>query len=311
MTIYINGVPVVEGTDVSDADAVVGEVVEGKFFYAVAPPRKTGTLAEVALAPGSSAYPQGYHVGDGGGLPAIDADLAVGNIKKDVVIFGVTGIVEEGTDISDADAAVGDVRTGKTFYSVEEPRKTGTIAEVAIAAGSENVPAGIHTATTLSAIDGDLAVGNIKSGVTIFGKAGTIAGSYRLQDDQLHNNVATRTAPEDDIWFKIKQITITKLISSPSTLRISFDLRNNSGNYEVNGKIYKNGNPVGFERSNSTQVWETFTQDLSFAQGDTIELWVYGTNSLHLASGRYLKVKGLPYCIAITSTFWTGTDWNL
>lgn len=32
-----------------------------------------------------------------------------------------------GTDISDADAAVGDVKSGKTFYAGAEPKKTGTL----------------------------------------------------------------------------------------------------------------------------------------------------------------------------------------
>jgi len=40
---------------------------------------------------------------------------------------------------------------------------------------SDTMPAGYYAATTLAAADADLAVGNIKSGVTIFGKAGTAA----------------------------------------------------------------------------------------------------------------------------------------
>jgi len=38
---------------------------------------------------------------------------------------------------------------------------------------SDTMPAGYYAATTLAAADADLAAGNIKSGVTIFGKAGT------------------------------------------------------------------------------------------------------------------------------------------
>ncbi len=80
--------------NVSDADAAVGEVLQGATFYAVGGAQKTGTMPTVTLAPGSDAYPEGYHAGHVGGLDAIDADFAVGNIKKDVVIFGKTGTFE-------------------------------------------------------------------------------------------------------------------------------------------------------------------------------------------------------------------------
>lgn len=44
------------------------------------------------IAAGADTYKRGFHKGDPGGLDAIDTDLAAGNIKKDVVIFGVTGV---------------------------------------------------------------------------------------------------------------------------------------------------------------------------------------------------------------------------
>ena len=40
---------------------------------------------------------------------------------------------------------------------------------------SETVEAGYYVATTLSAVDADLAAGNIKNGITIFGIVGTLA----------------------------------------------------------------------------------------------------------------------------------------
>lgn len=50
----------------------------------------------VALVPGSSAYPEGYHTGNVGGLVAIDGDFVEGNIADGVEIFGVTGTVVAG-----------------------------------------------------------------------------------------------------------------------------------------------------------------------------------------------------------------------
>jgi len=80
--------------DLSPADAAVGEVMDGKFFFAVEEPIKEGTMPTVALAAGSDAYPAGYHVGNVGGLPAIDGDLVAGNIKNGVTIFDTLGTFE-------------------------------------------------------------------------------------------------------------------------------------------------------------------------------------------------------------------------
>lgn len=79
------------GVDVSDADALVGDVKSPKTFYSVAAPRKTGTMPTVAIVAANDNYPAGYHAGNAGGLDAIDTDLAPGNIKQGVNIFGKVG----------------------------------------------------------------------------------------------------------------------------------------------------------------------------------------------------------------------------
>lgn len=53
---------------------------------------------------------------------------------------------------------------------------TGTIATRTLSAANETVAAGYYAATTLSAVDADLAAANIVSGKTIFGFAGSAAG---------------------------------------------------------------------------------------------------------------------------------------
>ncbi len=156
--------------DIADANAILSDVRNGRTFYSVTGARKTGNLATVTLAAGSSAYPFGYHAGDVGGLPAIDADLATGNIKSGITIFNIAGSVDV-RDVSDANLTVGEAPTGKTFYAVGGARKTGTGTKT-LNAANEVVAAGYYAATTLSAVDAQLAAANILSGITIFGFTG-------------------------------------------------------------------------------------------------------------------------------------------
>lgn len=70
-------------------------------------------------------------------------------------------------DLPDASA----VRETDTVAGV-----TGTVLTRTLSAANDTVAEGYYAATTLSAVDTDLAVGNIKSGTTIFGFAGEAAG---------------------------------------------------------------------------------------------------------------------------------------
>ncbi len=78
------------GVNISDANAAVHEVAAGKTFYSVAVPKKTGTMASVALDPALNAYPAGYHAG-APSLTDVDADLVPGNVRLGKTIFGVDG----------------------------------------------------------------------------------------------------------------------------------------------------------------------------------------------------------------------------
>ena len=79
-------------------NALAGEILSGRTAW-VGGEEVTGTMANVgqqSVTPGTSAQTitQGYH--DGTGSVAGDTDLVAENIKKDVVIFGVTGTLEGG-----------------------------------------------------------------------------------------------------------------------------------------------------------------------------------------------------------------------
>ena len=51
--------------------------------------------------------------------------------------------------------------------------KNGQLTKQTLSVDSETVNEGYYDATTLSTVDADLAVGNIKSGITIFSKEGS------------------------------------------------------------------------------------------------------------------------------------------
>jgi len=156
--------------DISDATAIEGEVIAGETFYAVSGGIRTGTMPIVALAAGANAYPAGYHVG-AASLTAVDGDLVTGSIKFGITIFGVAGHTNV-RDVSDANALIGEVMAGRTFYAVGGAKKTGTLPTQTLNPANENVLAGYYATTTLSAVDIHLAAANIKSGITIFGFTG-------------------------------------------------------------------------------------------------------------------------------------------
>ena len=79
-------------------------------------------------------------------------------------------------------ASTAQVLSAKTFWGLRTDGtwglQTGSLATQTLTDANATVADGYYAATTLGAVDADLAAGNIRSGVTIFGVAGTVsAGS--------------------------------------------------------------------------------------------------------------------------------------
>ena len=138
----------------------------------------TGTVTEkvgsaTILTPSTidQAIPEGRYggvVGDGKVLG--DANLIAANILSGATIFTVGGAATV-RDIADADAAVGEVKTGSKFYAVTGTVKTGSGTQTPDTSGE--LAAGYYEHVHLDAVDTDLAAANIKHDVVIFGKTGT------------------------------------------------------------------------------------------------------------------------------------------
>ena len=77
-------------------------------------------------------------------------------------------------------ATVADVLSGKTFWGLTSGAwgaKTGSMVTQTMNAATTSQSAGYYNAFNLATVDTDLAAPNIKSGVSIFGVAGTYAGA--------------------------------------------------------------------------------------------------------------------------------------
>lgn len=118
------------GLDTSDATATAAQILEGSTAY-VDGEKLTGEMANCGeINKGFTEIqwtvsPGGYYSGVQFGIDATEAKKVIpANIKKDVSILGVTGILEEKIDTSDATATSSDILSGKTAY-VDDVKVTG------------------------------------------------------------------------------------------------------------------------------------------------------------------------------------------
>ncbi|HUV45157.1 MAG TPA: hypothetical protein VMW13_10050 [Dehalococcoidales bacterium] len=265
-------------TVILTGDAAVGDVLDPKTFYKDDPETKlTGTLATVAIVAANDSYPAGYHVGNVGGLDAIDADLASANIKSGKTIFGKAGAATV-QDIADADLAVAEAPTGKKFYAVTGGVKTGTGTKV-LSAANETVAAGYYAATTLSTVDVHLAAENIKTGVVIFGFTGALIPVW-YASDTLRNSNDTEQQYNSIAYSKEKETKLDQEFSGG--IRIKFDGRR-VGDYLAYAKIYRNGVAIGTEQTmgGAGTAYVTFSEDfagVAWAINDLIQLYVYSAD---------------------------------
>lgn len=128
-----------------------------------------------------------------------------------------------------------------------------------------------------TALDAVTSLGFTASAAKISNRCNELLNKYEISNDILHSHDAEDVS-SDAAYTKKKTITLDTLHNTPSTIRISFDLKSGTFMTGVYGKIYKNGGAVGTERTHSGDTYIEFTEDLSFEDGDTLELWTYSSN---------------------------------
>lgn len=186
-------------------DAVVANVLTGKTFYKDNYQSKlTGTMpnnaGDVASVSGHMGVGTTLHVVPATGytdgvddattidLAVVDPDLVATNIATGVAVLGVTGTYD--TSVTPITAAT--MKTGLEGW-VNGSKVTGSGTQT-LSNANDTVTAGYYEATTLSTVDADLAVGNIKTGVSIFG----ITGTY---DTEAVAPIAAATVLADQVGF--------------------------------------------------------------------------------------------------------------
>lgn len=190
--------------DTSDATAAAGDILTGESAYV------DGVLVEGAM-PNNGTYsqtittvaqvvtiPAGYH--DGSGTVEIDEDdqaaLVPGNILSGATILGVEGSpTVNDTTLGGSAAAAGDILTGNQAW-VNGALLTGTMANngtlsqtITTVSQVVSLSAGYYAGGSVqiaSAQQALLVAGNIKSGVTILG----VAGSPNVNDTTLTSTAA-------------------------------------------------------------------------------------------------------------------------
>ncbi|MFZ4789470.1 MAG: DUF1566 domain-containing protein [Candidatus Competibacteraceae bacterium] len=169
---------------VAAGPATIYEVLAGKTFGVLVNGKwtlKTGVVparTNVIGADGAVLFPipNGFYTGNKTAR-ARDVDLVVGNIRRGVNLFGVIGTAPLATGT----AAPAHVLSGVTFSNAAASGQIGTMPNrgtqtITPGVAAKPIPLGYHNGLGRVAGDADLAAGNIKSGVAIFGVTGSYTG---------------------------------------------------------------------------------------------------------------------------------------
>lgn len=191
-----------EVVDTTSGDAAAGDLLASKKAW-VDGAEVTGTAAAGGNVNGGEGslvmtIPDGLYTGSKTATAA-DSDLATGNIRAGVNLFGVAGDANV-VNTSSGDATAAEILASKKAW-VNGTEITGTMATRTLSAANQTVDAGYYAATTLSAVDGDLAAGNIKKDVNLFGVVGTLeaAGAYSAPVAKTGQTTSYATGDDGDL----------------------------------------------------------------------------------------------------------------
>lgn len=304
VSVTVNG-KTVAGTFTADGTAAAGDMLLGKTGY-VKGQKVTGTIPSKAAAsykPGTSAqtikavqYLSGDQTIEG------DAALIAANIKYGASIFDV-----DGSFTSDANAVAAEILTGKIGY-VKGQKITGSMPnqgamwEKLSINGTVTIPAGYHNGqgkvtqsiptkgaasykpgtsaqTILSGQyltgnqtiqgDGNLVAGNIRSGVSIFGVAGSLKYQVSYPEVLAFNLDAPSPHPTPT------RTTVNAPVSGNYRIQVRYNGHDSDNNGKFNVKIGVNGS-WAVNESDDYDLNGTWTKDFYCNAGDQLMVEIGG-----------------------------------
>ena len=99
--------------------------------------------------------------------------------------------------------------------------------------------------------------------LTIFGQYNKVPGTVLIASADTERGGAA-------VYTKIKEI----LINKGGTYTIKFDMKSDGGVNTVHGRVYKNGAEHGTDRTTTSAVYATYSENLLFAPTDLVQLYV-------------------------------------
>lgn len=265
---------VAPGVDDTDG-AAAAHVLAGKKFWGLRSGAGwgliTGSLATQTPDPGTVSQSAGYY--EAFDLSVVDTDLAAGNIRSGVSIFGVAGTAEGATGT----AAAGDVLSGKTFSNAVSSGISGTMPNIGPqnitpGASSQTISQGYHDGTGSVAGDADLISDNIRSGVTIFSVSGNsnvvntssgtaasgdiLAGKKAWVDgSEVIGTIATRTLSADSEIVQAGKYAGTTLSAVDSDLAAA-NIKKDVAIFGISGTFEGSGSAAGIPKTGQTLCWD-------------------------------------------------------
>lgn len=190
----------------------------------------------------------------------------------------------EGAGFATADDSLIKIRQRATTINDKTSYLTFTSGRV----NSQVADAGVLNDLSMAEVTGLAAV--IEDDIATFTPAILAVEQAVYPSDDLINSNDDAVSGSENV-YTLKKKTFCGV---SGILRIKFDLKSPQGGGSGNGKIYKNGETYGIEQEAVGTDWTTFSEDLAFVVGDTIEIW-YSAQPECTYQGQNFRVCGIVY----------------
>ena len=117
-----------------------------------------------------------------------------------------------------------------------------------------------------------------------------ITASYKLSDDLILSHDAEAHNSASTTPTKVKTITLSMF--GTNTIRIGWEMKGVNSAADGRTRIYKNGIALGNIHSSISQSYTSFSEDLEFSGGDTLELWFWSQTGAATTMIKELRVYG-------------------